>query len=99
MIIEKTEIFEKWLKRLKDEQAKGCINIKIKRIETENYFGDCRSVGDGIFELRIFVGPGYRIYFYYKDERVIMLLCGGNKKTQKRDIKTAKQILKGEYKL
>ena len=59
----------------------------------EGNFGDCESVGEGISEMRIFVGPGYRVYYTRRGEVVYLLLCGGNKSSQKRDIKLAKSIL------
>lgn len=95
MIIEQTEIFKKWFTRLKDENAKALIAIKIQRIKVDNHFGDCKSVGGKIFELRIHYGPGYRVYFYKHHQQIVMLLCGGNKSTQDNDISKAQQILEG----
>jgi putative addiction module killer protein len=78
---------------LKDNQAKRIIVAKIKRIETDNYFGDHKSVGDGVFEMRIHCGAGYRIYYVHDGDTVIILLCGGDKSTQQKDIKKAKELL------
>ena len=78
-----------WFNNLKDIQAKLKITKRIARVELEN-LGDCKSVGDGIFELRINYGPGYRIYFGQIDLVIILLLCGGDKQTQTQDIQKAK---------
>jgi len=90
--IEKTVEFDKWLKKLKDIRAKAKILFRIQRIETDEHFGDCESVGDGIRELRIHYANGYRVYFKEKDGRIILLLIGGDKSTQSKDIKKAKEI-------
>lgn len=92
--IEKTPQFDKWLKKLKDLKAKAKILFRIQKIETDGHFGDCKPVGNGIRELRINFAKGYRVYFYEKDRRIIVLLIGGNKSTQQKDIKKAKEILK-----
>ncbi len=86
-----TELFEKWLKRLRDLQAKAAILTRIERIEDGN-FGDHRPVGGGISELRVHVGQGYRVYYMIRRRKVVILLCGGNKSSQQRDIKRAQQI-------
>lgn len=86
-----TELFEKWLKRLRDLQAKAAILTRIERIEDGN-FGDHRSVGGGISELRIHIGQGYRVYYMIRRRKVVILLCGGDKSSQQRDIIRAQQI-------
>ena len=86
-----TELFEKWLKRLRDQQAKASILTRIERIEDGN-FGDHSSVGGGISELRIHVGQGYRVYYIIRRREVVILLCGGDKSSQQRDIYRAQQI-------
>ena len=86
-----TELFEKWLKRLRDQQAKASILIRIERIEDEN-FGDYRSVGGGVSELRVHIGQGYRVYYVIRRRDVVILLCGGDKSSQQRDIYRAQQI-------
>ena len=86
-----TELFEKWLQRLRDLQAKAAILTRIERIEDGN-FGDHRPVGGGISELRVHVGQGYRVYYMIRRRKVVILLCGGNKSSQQRDIKRAQQI-------
>ena len=86
-----TELFEKWLKGLRDKQAKASILTRIERIEDGN-FGDHSSVGGGISELRIHVGQGYRVYYIIRRREVVILLCGGDKSSQQRDIYRAQQI-------
>jgi putative addiction module killer protein len=81
--------FSDWFNNLKDIQAKLKITKRIARVELGN-LGDCKSVGDGVFELRINYGPGYRIYFGQIDLVIILLLCGGDKQTQAQDIQKAK---------
>ncbi len=92
--IEKTEEFDKWLRKLKDLRAKAKILFRIQKIENDEHFGDCEPVGDGIRELRIDYAKGYRVYFKEADGKIIILLIGGDKSTQHRDIEMAKGILK-----
>ena len=92
--IKQTDEFGKWLKKLKDIKGKVAIIRRIDRIKLGN-FGDYKSVGNEVFELRITVGPAYRVYFTKKDEQIIILLIGGDKSTQSKDIEKAKNILKG----
>lgn len=93
-IIEKTEEFDKWLRKLKDLRAKAKILFRIQKIENDEHFGDCEPVGNGIRELEIDYAKGYRVYFKESDGKIIILLIGGDKSTQKRDIEKAKEILK-----
>ncbi len=93
-IIEKTVEFDKWLRRLKDFRAKAKILFRIQKIETDEHFGDCEAVGDGIRELKINYAKGYRIYFKESAGRIIILLIGGDKSTQQKDIERAKEIYK-----
>ena len=93
MIIEKTDIYEEWFGKLKNLAARIRIIKRLERIENNN-FGDVKSVGDGIYEIRIDFGCGYRIYFSYKNKVIILLLCGGDKSTQQKDIEKAKIINK-----
>lgn len=81
--------FDRWLAQLKDERAKARIIVQLKRLKL-GLSGDWKSVGDGVFELRIFEGKGYRVYFGREAEFTVMLLSGGTKETQSRDIKLAK---------
>lgn len=91
--VRQTKVFSKWLERLKDSVAKLAIARRIVRLESGN-FGDAKSVDSGVFELRIDVGKGYRVYFTNKDRKIVILLVGGDKSTQDEDIKTAKEMAK-----
>lgn len=92
--IEKTTEFDKWLKKLKDLKAKAKILFRIQKIEIDMHFGDTNAVGDGIRELRVHFAKGYRIYFKEKNEKIIVLLVGGEKSSQQKDIAKAKKIWK-----
>ncbi|MEZ7984349.1 MAG: type II toxin-antitoxin system RelE/ParE family toxin [Pseudomonadales bacterium] len=91
--IRKTDIFVKWLGSLKDRHAKARVLARIDRLEM-GYFGDVRPVGEGVSELRIFYGPGYRVYFIQRQSVLVILLSGGDKQTQQMDIAKAKKIAK-----
>ena len=84
----KSDVFAKWLDGLKDRRAAARIIIRIERLAQGNP-GDVKPVGAGVSELRVDYGPGYRIYLGRKDETVVILLCGGDKTTQKKDIAKA----------
>ncbi|MCP3429580.1 type II toxin-antitoxin system RelE/ParE family toxin [Opacimonas viscosa] len=86
-----TEHFDKWLSKLKDKKAVNAISIRLLRAECGN-LGDIKSVGSGISEMIIFVGKGYRVYFTIRDGKLIILLHGGHKDSQKADIKLAHAI-------
>jgi putative addiction module killer protein len=88
----RSDVFATWLDDLADEKAKARIAVRIISAEMGN-FGDCAPVGHGIFEMRIHVGPGYRVYYTRRGKVVYLLLCGGDKSSQKRDIKRAKAML------
>lgn len=90
--IEKTVEFDRWLRKLKDLKAKAKILFRIQKIENNEHFGDCEPVGDGIRELKINYAKGYRVYFKEKDRKIILLLIGGDKSTQQKDIEKAKEI-------
>ena len=92
--IEKTSEFDKWLRKLKDLKAKAIILFRIQRIENDEHFGDYKPVGDGIRELKVNFAKGYRVYFKEKDGKIIVLLIGGDKSTQQKDILKAKDIWK-----
>ncbi len=92
IIIEKTSEFDKWIGKLKDIRAKAKILFRLQKLETDEYFGDCKPVGDGISEMRINYAKGYRVYFKKKGSQIIILLIGGDKSSQKKDIKKAKEI-------
>ena len=86
-----TEVFETWLKKLRNRRAKVSIASRIERIEDGN-FGDHKSVGGGVSELRINVGKGYRVYYTVRRNTVVILLCGGDKSSQQQDIQRAQQM-------
>jgi len=85
--------FREWLLSLRDLQARARIRVRLNRVRLGN-FGDCKPVGDGVMELRLDFGPGYRIYYGQDGDIMVILLCGGDKRTQTRDIATAKQYWK-----
>jgi len=91
-LIEKTVEFDKWFRKLKDVRAKAKILFRIQKLEMDEHFGDCKSVGNGIRELKIDYAGGYRIYFKERDQKIIILLVGGDKSTQQKDIEKAKEI-------
>ncbi len=86
-----TEVFERWLKRLRDQRVKASIVVRLRRIEEGN-LGDHRTVGGGVSELRVNVGQGYRVYYTVRRATVVVLLCGGDKSSQQRDIRRAQQM-------
>lgn len=86
--IRKTEHFSNWVDNLRDIQAKARVLVRIERLASGNP-GDSKSVGDGVSEMRINYGPGYRVYFIQRGSELIVLLAGGNKSSQSRDIRTA----------
>lgn len=86
--IEKTDIYQKWLENLRDRRAKIIITARIKRLQMGN-FGDCKFINKKIYELRINYAKGYRVYFINKNNKIILLLLGGDKSTQTKDIQKA----------
>lgn len=89
--IRQTDVYAEWFDNLRDRQAKARINIRIRRLSLGNP-GDVRPVGEGVSELRIDYGTGYRIYYVSKGMELIILLAGGDKKTQQKDIVLAKEL-------
>ncbi len=87
------EPFTIWFKGLKDTKGKARIDARLRRLEAGNY-GDCQPVGEGVSELRVFYGPGYRVYFGEEAGHIVILLCGGDKGSQDKDIKAAKEYWK-----
>lgn len=88
MVIEQTDDFAKWLRGLRDHIARAQIAKRIQRLAHGQY-GDVKSVGAGVSELRVHTGPGYRVYFVQRGSTIVVLLCGGDKSTQQRDIQRA----------
>ncbi len=89
--IQTTDVFDAWFDALEDRQAARRIQVRIDRAEDGN-LGDCKPVGEGVSEMRIHYGPGYRVYFVQRGTEMVILLAGGNKSTQAKDIKTALEI-------
>ena len=89
--LKQTETFRKWRARLKDERVRALIASRLDRL-AYGHVGDAEPVGEGISELRIHYGPGYRVYFLKRGKTMIILLCGGDKSTQAKDIKAAKRL-------
>jgi putative addiction module killer protein len=89
--VRQTREFSAWLHRLKDANAVARIIARIRRMEQGNP-GDAKGVGHGVMEMRIAYGPGYRIYYAHRGPQIVILLCGGDKRTQRQDIEQA-QIL------
>ena len=89
--IRETDIFKKWFASLKDKRAKARIDVRIKRVSLGN-FGDVEPVGNGVSELKIDYGAGYRVYFVKQGNIIVILLCGGDKSTQSKDIQKAHEL-------
>ena len=89
--IKQTSTYMAWERSLKDQKAKAAIAARIFRV-ANGLMGDVSPVGQGVSELRIHVGPGYRVYFQQRGDELILLLCGGDKSSQSRDIETAKKL-------
>ena len=94
MIIYYTDIYNKWFRKLKDKVAKVTISRRIEMIEKHGHLGDVRFIGESVYEIRIHHGAGYRVYFHKRDYEVIILLCGGDKSNQEKDIILAKELVK-----
>jgi len=86
--IRETNIFSKWLTALKDRKARARIQTRIDRLQLGLY-GDVKPIGEGVSELRIDYGPGYRVYFVQRGQELVILLAGGDKSTQDKDVKAA----------
>lgn len=91
--LRQTDTFAKWLRELRDRKAKARILARLDAAQLGN-LGDCKAVGGGIREMRVHTGAGYRVYFVQRKEIVILLLCGGSKASQPKDIRRAKQLAK-----
>jgi len=89
--VRETENFKNWIRGLKDRIAQSVITARIRRISGGN-FGDSKPVGGGVSELRIDYGHGFRVYFTRREREIVILLCGGDKSSQSKDIQTAKWI-------
>ena len=91
MEIHATDTYTRWFRRLRDREAKRIIDTRIARLATGNP-GDVRPAGEGVSELRIDYGPGYRVYYAQRERRLIILLAGGDKDSQERDVVRARQL-------
>lgn len=91
--IQQTAVFRKWLARLRDRRAAAIVAERIERLRDKDY-GDVKSLSGGLFEARVHLGPGYRIYYAQRGAEVIILLVGGDKGSQRRDIERAKAMWK-----
>ena len=89
--VRQTETYIRWISRLRDRQARARINIRVRRLTLGN-FGDARPVGGGVSEIRIDYGPGYRVYFIHRGSALVVLLAGGDKSSQRRDIARARDL-------
>jgi len=91
--VRQTEEYSDWFANLRDKQARARINTRIRRLSLGNP-GDVKPVGEGVSELRIEYGPGYRVYFLQRGREVVILLAGGDKRTQQKDIQTALELVR-----
>ena len=92
--VRQTDVYAQWFDSLRDRQARARILARIRRLSLGNP-GDVRPVGEGVSELRIDYGPGYRVYFVQRGQTLVVLLAGGDKRTQARDIKAALDLARG----
>jgi putative addiction module killer protein len=93
--VRQSETFSTWLRELRDLKARAKIAVRIQRLEDGNP-GDVAPVGDGVSEMRIHYGPGYRVYYINRGGETVILLCGGDKASQVRDIEAAKRLAQSE---
>ena len=91
--VQTTELFDRWFSSLRDVRARARIDIRIRRLRQGNP-GDVKTVGGGVFELRLTYGPGYRVYYIGRGEELVILLAGGDKSSQPKDIEVAKSLAK-----
>lgn len=93
--VKQTPIFAKWIRSLRDRKAQTIIAARIDRVAHGN-MGDIKSLGGGLYEIRVTFGAGYRVYYTMVSGQIIVLICGGDKSTQQRDIEKARSLMKGE---
>lgn len=91
--LQETAVFSRWFKNLRNVQARAAIALRLRQVAI-GHLRDVKSVGAGVFELRWHLGPGYRVYFCHRGDRIVLLLAGGDKSTQVRDIARAQQLAK-----
>jgi putative addiction module killer protein len=85
----RTDVFVKWVTSLRDRKAAAILSRRLRMLERDGHFGDCKQVAAGILEMRIHAGPGYRVYLTRRGQRIVVLLCAGDKTSQERDIARA----------
>lgn len=93
LILEESEAYSTWLHALRDQRARARIAVRVRRLAS-GHWGDAKAVGSGVVELRIDYGPGYRVYLTRRGGRLVLLLCGGDKSSQDRDIARAQAMVK-----
>ena len=91
--LQSTDVFDEWLRNLQDRKGRARILARLESAQLGN-LGDVKSVGEGVREMRVHIGPGYRVYFAQRGRVLLLLLCGGDKSTQTRDIAKARHILR-----
>lgn len=96
MEVRTTDVFADWLERLRDIRAKARIEARVDRLSLGNP-GDVKAVGEGVYEMRVDYGPGYRIYFVRRGEALVVLLCAGDKSTQRTDIRRARKMATEQF--
>lgn len=94
MTIRETEVYSKWFARLRDTVAKARILVRLRRMSLGN-LGEYRDLGDDVCELKFHFGPGYRVYYTIRNGEIVILLAGGDKSSQPRDIEKAKELARG----
>ena len=87
----KSDTFDQWLRKLRDPQARARVEMRIRRLSLGNA-GDVQPIGEGLSEMRIDYGPGYRVYYIQQSSVLVLLLCGGDKRSQQKDIAKAREI-------
>lgn len=87
----KSDTFDRWLRKLRDPQARARVEMRIRRLSLGNA-GDVQPIGEGLSKMRIDYGPGYRMYYMQQSSVLVLLLCGGDKRTQQKDIAKARRI-------
>ena len=92
--IRQTEVYARWFRRLRNREARVRIDTRIRRLSLGNP-GDVRPVGEGVSEIRIDYGPGYRVYFVQRGQALVVLLAGGDKDSQERDLRSALELARG----
>lgn len=92
--VHRTDVFIEWVAALRDKKGAALIARRLRALELEGHFGDSKQVAKGVIEMRIHFGPGYRVYLAQRGKQIIVLLCGGDKRSQERDIEKAIELAK-----